>query len=57
MARPKRTSGVDPWSGVPYRSRSTFDPRYGETYQHYDPYYGGSRVEIPYRSYRPYYRW
>ena len=47
-----RTSGVDPWSGLPYRSRRTYSP-YGETYQHEDPYFGGSRVEIPYR---PYYR-
>jgi hypothetical protein len=45
----ERTSGVDPWSGVPYRSRSTYDPVYGETYEHEDPYYGGSRVDIPYR--------
>ena len=45
------TSGVDPWRGVPYRSRSTHDPRYGETYEHEDPYYGGSRVVVPYRSY------
>jgi hypothetical protein len=49
--RSEQTSGVNPWSGMPYRSRSTYDPRYGETYQHYDPYYGGSRVEVPYRYY------
>jgi hypothetical protein len=48
------TSGVDPWSGIPYRSRSTHDPYYGETYEHEDPYYGGSRVTVPYR---PYYYW
>ena len=47
----ERTSGVDPWSGVPYRSRSTYDPVYGETYEHEDPYFGGSRVEVPYRRY------
>jgi hypothetical protein len=47
----EQTSGVDPWSGVPYRSRSTYDPHYGETYEHEDPYYGGSRVDIPYRPY------
>jgi hypothetical protein len=46
------TSGVDPWSGVPYRSRSAYDPYYGETYEHEDPYYGGSRVTVPYRPYR-----
>jgi hypothetical protein len=47
----ERTSGVDPWSGRPYRSRSTYDPYHGETYEHEDPYFGGSRVEIPYRPY------
>jgi hypothetical protein len=45
-----RTSGVDPWSGIPYRSRRVYD-RYGESYEHEDPYYGGSRVDIPYRPY------
>ncbi len=48
----ERTSGRDPWSGVPYRSRSTYD-RYGESHVHEDPYYGGSAVTIPYG---PYYR-
>lgn len=47
-----RTSGVNPWTGIPYRSRRAYSP-YGEVYQHEDPYFGGSRVEIPYR---PYYR-
>jgi hypothetical protein len=49
--RSEQTSGTDPWSGMPYRSRSTYDPRYGETYEHADPYYGGSRVDVPYRWY------
>jgi hypothetical protein len=43
-----RTSGVDPWSGVPYRSQRAHSP-YGDTYEHDDPYYGGSRVIVPHR--------
>jgi hypothetical protein len=45
----ERTSGVDPWTGRPYRSRSSYDPYFGETHEHEDPYFGGSRVVIPYR--------
>ena len=47
----ERISGVDPWSGTPYRSRATVNP-FGETYEHQDPNWGGSRVTVPYRPYQ-----
>lgn len=41
-------SGTDPLTGVPYRSSSTAN-QFGETYEHQDPYSGGSRSTVRYR--------
>ncbi len=43
-------SGTNPLTGVPYQSRSTAN-QFGGTYEHQDPYSGGSRVIVPYRPY------